>query len=560
MSKRWNILPAAPERFGAELGLPRVQAQLLYNRGVRTAEDAARFLSTDSSLSHDPTLLMDMDRAVDRLVEAIDARETIGIFGDFDTDGVTGTAVMVRALRALNAEVLPYIPHRVEEGHGLNSTALAGLRDRGVKLLVTVDCGVTSRDEIGVASDMGIDTIVTDHHALIGDTPQAIAVVNPRRQNSAYPYADLTGVGLAFKLAQALFARLGNELPDGLIELVALGTIADVGPLTGENRYFVNEGLAQLNETSNPGIRALADVAGLTLGAMDETSLAFGLIPRLNAPGRLAHAKVSLDLLTTVDDDKARGLAEKLQLHNQERQALTESGITQAEAQIRQRHPNGIPSIIVVGSRGWLPGILGIIAGRLAETYYRPAIAVNVEDKISRASARSIPEFNIVEALTACAEMFTRFGGHAQAAGFTIPTDRMRELVGRLSDDATSQIGGLNLRPELTIDCVASPSEIEGENFQFIRRLSPFGAQNPSPLFAATGARVVDKRTVGRGRHLRLRVAHDGAQWDAIAFRQGAREDLADGQIDFVYAMELNEWQGRTTLQLVVEDLRPAGG
>lgn len=558
MSKIWNILPAAPDGFDAELGLPRVQAQLLYNRGVRTTQDAATFLRTDSSLSHDPALLTDMHRAVDRLVEAIDAREIIGIFGDFDTDGVTGTAVMVLALHALNAEVLPYIPHRVDEGHGLNSTAITGFRDQGVKLLVTVDCGVTSRDEISIASDMGIDTIVTDHHTLIGETPEAIAVVNPRTRNSVYPYADLTGVGLAFKLVQALFTRLGKELPEGLLELVALGTIADVGPLTGENRYFVNEGLARLNTTSSLGIRALTKVSGLTLGTLDETSLAFGLIPRLNAPGRLAHATASLDLLTTADEDKAQRLAEQLQRHNQKRQALTERGITQAEAQIRRRHPNGVPSIIVVGSREWLPGILGIIAGRIAEAYYRPAIAVNIGSDLSRASGRSIQEFNMVKAMSVHAGMFTRFGGHAQAAGFEIPTCRMRELVDRLTSDATSQIGGRNLRPQLKIDCLASPSEIEGENFSFIRRLSPFGANNPSPLFAATGARVLEKRTVGQGRHLRLRIVHNGTQWDAIAFRQGARDDLTDRRIDFVYGMERNEWRGQTTLQLVVEDLRPA--
>ena len=551
-------MPAAPNGFGATLGLPRVQAQLLYNRGVRTSEDAARFVSSDSSLSHDPSLLPDMDRAVERLVDAIGAREVIGVFGDFDTDGVTGTAVLVRALRALDAEVVTHIPHRVDEGHGLNADAIGALRDRGVTLLITVDCGVTSPDEIRIAATMGIDTIVTDHHALHGETPEALALINPRREDSAYPYTDLTGVGLAFKLVQALYMRLDKDAPGGLLELVALGTVADVGPLTGENRYFVNEGLAQINESSNVGIRALAEVAGLQLGALDESSLSFGLIPRLNAPGRLAHANASLELLTTVDVNEARALAEQLQLHNQERQTLTERGVAQAEAQISRRHPDGVPSIIVVGSRGWLPGILGIIAGRLAETYYRPAIAVTVGAEYSRASARSIPEFNIVQALNDCAEMFTRFGGHAQAAGFTIPTDRMKELVGRLTDDATSQIGARDLEPELTIDCAASPSEIEGDTFRFMRQLSPFGAQNPLPLFAATGARVVESRTVGQGRHLRLRLAHNGAQWDAIAFRQGKRAELARDAIDIAYGMELNEWRGRQTMQLIVEDLRPS--
>ncbi|HJO82794.1 MAG TPA: single-stranded-DNA-specific exonuclease RecJ [SAR202 cluster bacterium] len=559
MAKMWKMMPPAPAGFEATLGLPRVQAQLLFNRGVTTAEDAANLLSTDPGPDYDPTLLPDMDAAVHRIESALDSGETIGIFGDFDTDGITGTALMVKALRALGANVVPYLPDRVDEGHGLNPDALQQLRQQGVTLLITVDCGATAVDEIGIAHDLGIDTIVTDHHTIHGDFPAAVALIDPKRHDSEYPYSELTGVGMAYKLVEALHEAVGGEPADDLLELVALGTVADVGPLTGENRHFVREGLKRINSSSNLGIRALSAVARMTIGAIDTSSLSFGLIPRLNAAGRLGSAETSFELLTTDDETRARTLAEQLERYNRDRQELTARGIDEAESMLSKRHPAGTPPVIVVGDKSWQPGILGLIAGRLCEAHYRPAIAVQVGDEICRASGRSIAEFDIVDALAGVDEEFVKFGGHARAAGFTIRTEQMRELVRKLTEAAGARVDGLEPHQELTVDMAALPSEVAGQNFQFIQKLAPFGAENPSPVFVAEGVTVLDARAVGNGRHLKLKLRDGGAAWDAIAFGQGSQVDAVRGGVDIAYGMEHNTWQGRTNIQLVIEDLRPAG-
>ena len=553
-------MPSAPAGFEADLGMSRLQAQLLYNRGIRSAEDAHTFMNPDSGLSHDPGLLPDIIPAVERLSDALDSGEMIGIFGDFDTDGITSTALLVRAFSGLGGRVLPYLPDRVEEGHGLNTGALRRLQESGVTLLVTVDCGSTATDEINFAAELGIDVIVTDHHTIHGAPPSPVALINPKTDRSQYPYAELTGVGIAFKLAQALYKKLGQDLPPDLMELVALGTIADVGPLTGENRYLVKEGIERINASANPGIRALARVSGYEMGTLDASSLSFGLIPRLNAAGRLGHSGISLDLLTSTDINRATAIASELEIQNSRRQTLTESGVAQADAQIRRQHPTELPSLIVVGHASWEPGILGLIAGRINDSYYRPAIAVQIGPEVSRASARSIPEFDIISAMETCAPLFTKYGGHARAAGFTIATEHMRELVARLREIADIDMKGTQLQPELAIDCDALPSEVEGPNFEFVQRLSPFGESNPTPVFAARGIRVLQARGVGAGKHLKMRLADAEKSWDAIAFRQGDRAGIARNHIDVAYSMEWNTWQGRTTLQMVVADIKPAGG
>jgi single-stranded-DNA-specific exonuclease len=447
----------------------------------------------------------------------------------------------------------------VEEGHGLNNNALQRLKEDGVTLLVTVDCGATAVDEINFAAELGIDVIVTDHHTIHGTPPTPVALVNPKAHDSQYPYTELTGVGIAFKLAQALYQELSQDLPSDLMELVALGTVADVGPLTGENRYLVKEGIERINTSSNPGIRALASVAGYEMGSLDSASLSFGLIPRLNAAGRLGHAGISLELLTSTDINRATAVAAELEIQNRRRQSLTESGLAQAEAQIQRQHPEGVPSLIVVGHVSWEPGILGLIASRINDSYYRPAIAVQIGPEVSRASARSIPEYDMIGAMETCAPLFTKYGGHARAAGFTIPTKHMRELVAKLRELADIDIKGDELQPEISIDLEALPSEIEGPNFDFVQKLSPFGESNPTPMFVARGVQVLNARGVGGGKHLKMRLSDGQKTWDAIAFRQGNQASIARDQIDVAYSMEWNTWQGRTTLQMLVADIKPAG-
>ena len=555
----WDKLPSPPVGFARELGFPPFQAHLLYNRGIRSRVEVGPYLAPDESLAHDPMLLPDMGRGVARLRKAMDSGESIGVFGDFDTDGVTGTALLTQALQGLGARVVPYIPDRVDEGHGLNDGAIRLLEESGVSLLVTVDCGGTSVSEVKLAASLGIDTIVTDHHTL-GPAPyDALALISPRRADSTYPYSDLTGVGLAFKLAEALYAETGESRPDHLLELAALGTVADVGPLTGENRYLVKRGLEHLNGTRNPGILALIDSAGLKLGSLDTESLSFGLIPRLNAAGRLGHAVRSFELLMATSKETAVPLAEELERQNRERQLLTEEGVVAARRQLEAQRDgdDGVPSMIVVGSAEWIPGILGLIAGRLSEEFYRPVVALSLGEEISRGSARSIGEFNMVEALGQCQELLVRFGGHPMAAGFTAATSSLPALRRRLGTLAEERLRGMVLTPSIEVDCEVSPVLFNDDNLGFMESLSPCGEGNPAPVLLTRNARVVEARLVGRdGRHLKMKLSHSGGVWDAIAFRQGERIDATREHVDIVYTVGMNEWGGRTRLQLKVLDLR----
>ncbi len=556
-AKEWRRRDAPPAGFAAALGLPFFQAHLLYNRGIRSRAEVEPFLFADVRLLNNPFLLPDMDRAVARLTKALKIGETIGVFGDFDTDGVTGTALLVRALRDLGGSVIPYLPDRVDEGHGLNGQAMRQLQDMGVSLLVTVDCGATSVEEVAWANRAGIDTIITDHHTLLPALPEACALINPRREDSAYPYGHLTGVGMSFKLVEALYATLGRPWPEHLLELVALGTVADIGPLTGENRFLVKRGLENLNKTQSPGIRALVSAAGLKLGALDTESLSFGLIPRLNVAGRLDHANLSLNLLTTASESQAEALAYELNRRNSERQRLTEICVAEAQGQIEAG--GGVTSIIIVESKDWIPGVLGLIASKLVDTYYRPVVAISVGEELSRASARSIPEFNMVEALRGSGDLFTKYGGHPQAAGFTIPTRDLPEIKRSLQSSADSALRDANLAPFISVECEVAPAIFVGDNFSFIQSLSPFGEGNPAPLFLTRSARVVDARQVGNGgNHLKMRLWHDGAVWDAIAFRQGSKVGLTRERIDLVYTIGLDTWGSVPKLQLTVQDFRKA--
>ena len=557
--KRWQIKPPPPSGFASELGLPPFQAGILYNRGVRSREEADAFAGSGSSEWNDPALLPDMAEGVERLAAAVGSGETIGIFGDFDADGVTGAALLALALREVGARVITHIPDRVEDGHGLNSGAVRELTDKSVTLLVTVDCGATSVEEIGLASSLGVDTIVTDHHTMTTGVPDARAVINCRREDSRYPFDGLTGAGTALKLAEALYQRLGRSYPGHLLELAALGTVADVGPLRGENRYIVKQGLRRINSTRNAGIRALAEAAQVKLGSIDTESLSFGLIPRINSAGRVGNADLSLALLTAPDRASARRIASQLDEMNTERKRVTEAAMRVARRQVEGRAGEP-PHLLWVASEAWIPGVLGLIAGRLADRHYRPAVAVSLGDEVSRASARSIPEFDVVSALAESGAPFVKFGGHPQAAGFTLATSRLGELEAGLVERARRELDGLELSPTVDIDCEVDLSDATGENFEFMRSLEPFGAGNPAPALLTRGARAVEARRVGSGgRHLKLVVEQGGVALDAIAFGQGEMlEDVWRG-LDLVYRAELDTWGYRPRIQLNVLDMRPSG-
>lgn len=555
--KRWKLREFPPFGFSGELGFTPFHAHLLYNRGIRTREDANLFIESDERMLNDPALLPEMEEAVARLRRALADEEHIGVYGDFDADGITGTALLIKALRDLGASVAAYIPDRVDEGHGLNPDAVKHLHDRGVSLLITVDCGATSISEVELASELGIDTIITDHHSVLPTLPKSYALINPRHPDSSYPFGELTGVGMSFKLIEALYEDMGLPRPEHLLEFVALGTVADVGALTGENRFLVKRGLEYINRTENPGIRALAANARMKMGSIDTESLSFGIIPRLNVAGRLGSAGISLELLTTESADRAQSLAGEIEGQNRERQDLTRQAVAEAEQQLEAK--GELPKVLIVKSPDWIPGVLGLIAGRLSDNHYRPAIAVSLGDQTSRASARSIPEFDIVDALTQNAHLFDRHGGHPQAAGFTIPTASLPELERNLELIAVERLDGQDLAPSLEIDCEVQLSAFTPQNFDFIQLLAPFGAGNPAPVFLTRAVRVLEARLVGANRqHLKMRLGQRGTTISAIAFNQGHKVHETRRSVDVVYTVGLDTWGQYPRLQMVVQDLRAA--
>lgn len=563
--KRWQIAEPAPEPYLARFpDLHPLVAQALYNRGLTDAAEAEAFLEGRPG-PDDPFRLHGMDRAVERLRRALRKEEPIAVYGDFDADGVTATALLVLALRALGGQILPYIPHRVDEGYGLNKSALAELAAQGMQVVVTVDCGIRFPTEIAYARQQGMDVIVTDHHLAGEDQPDAVAVVNPHQPGCPYTYKDLAGVGLAYKLAQALL-RVNQQVPiraktdlreEDLLDLVALGTVADLAPLTGENRFLVIQGLERLNREPRPGIAALMHQAGLRSGQVDATTIGYTLGPRLNAAGRVAHAKIAYQLLTAEYPEEAKRLAERLDSLNQERQRLT------AEAQERAREiactqEAGQPLLFIADPR-FPAGVVGLVASRLVEEFYRPAVIVEVGQEESRGSARSIPELHITHALDGCADLLIQHGGHAAAAGFTVRTADLPRLKARLLTLAAEALEGKDLTPTLHVDAEVPLQEMNWSLWEALQQLRPFGEGNPEPLFASRDVRVRHYRAVGReNAHLKLFLSDGQSVWDGIAFRQGGWANRLPHRVDVAYHLQRNEWNGEVRLQLNVQDIQPA--
>ncbi|MAH39705.1 MAG: single-stranded-DNA-specific exonuclease RecJ [Dehalococcoidales bacterium] len=531
-------------------------SQLLFNRGLSQPSQVELFIAADKRLAANPWLLPDTHQAVGRIYQALLSGEKIAIYGDFDVDGITGTALLIKGLTILGGETIPYIPHRLKEGHGLNTTALNALQRQGISLVITVDCGITGLSAAKKAKQEGLDLIITDHHAPLDELPLAIAVVNPKRSDSAYPLSELAGVGVAFKLLDALYQSMGREeLLDEMLDLVALGTVADMMPLLGENRYLVKEGLKLLNTAPRPGIREMAALTGLNPGSLRSESISWVLGPRLNAAGRLEHAISSYKLLLTDSPDEAKELAIWLEEKNAERQRLTTRTLTKAREQILAK---GVTPLLIASDQDYPAGIIGLVAGKLANEFYRPSIVIRIGEQFSTASCRSIPEFNIISALSECRSFLSRFGGHSQAAGFTLPTKNLPRLAEQLSDLATTQLTGLELRPRLDIDAEVSLSALSGNTFKSIQKLAPFGQGNPLPTFLSHQVKVADCRLMGNnGAHLKLKLEQDNIVWDAVAFSMGNRLSEVHSVMNIVYNMELDQWRGQERLRLNILDLAP---
>jgi single-stranded-DNA-specific exonuclease len=539
-------------------GLPPLAVQLLYNRGITEPGQIKPFLAADKQLHAEPFLLPDMDKAIARIYRALLLGENIAVYGDFDVDGVCGTALLVQGLSHLGANVTPYIPHRVKEGYGLNPASIKSLCQQGNTLVITVDCGIRGTSEVERARRMGMDIIITDHHSISTPIPPAIAVVNPCRQDSAYPFSQLAGVGVAFKLLEALFQSLGKEGDlDELLDLVVLGTVADMVPLISENRYLAKQGLEILNKTERIGLQEMIDVAGLRPGNLGTESISWVLGPRLNAAGRLDRALTSYRLLMTSSPQEAYLLAQELEQKNALRQRLTKEVLAKAREKLCR---TGIDApLLMVGEEDYHPGIVGLVAGRLAEEFYRPTLVFKISQNTTQGSARSIPEFNIIAALGECQDLLLRFGGHPAAAGFALPTDNLTLLQQRLLDIADRQLSGVDLQPCLTVEAEVPLSTLNGETFTTIERLAPFGKGNPVPTFLSRKVQLLDRHQVGGNQaHLKLKLREGNILWKGIGFDLGHLIAEVTPSLDIVYNLAIDRWGSEDVLTLNILDFTPA--
>lgn len=563
---RWHLPPLPPEDTGLlarELDLPELLVRLLRTRGYRTATAIREFLEPTGAQLHRPSALPDIEPATRRVCAAIRNRERILVCGDYDVDGVTGTALLVSVLRRLGADVASYLPHRRTEGYGFSAQAVEFARAGKVGLVITNDCGISDHDRVAACNESAIDVVITDHHEPGPTLPPALAVVNPRRADSGYPFSELAGVGVAFKLAWSVLAALDRPKEEltSLFDLVALGTIADVVSLTGENRVISRLGLGAICRSPRPGIRALIEVARLNPARLSGRDVGFGLAPRINAAGRVGHARQALDLLLTEDEAEARRLAAELDSLNRDRQQLEENARTEALAAIeaedlaRQR-------VLVVAGPGWHEGVIGIVAARLVEQFHRPCIVVTLEDGRGRGSGRSVGGFDLYAALRTCSGLLLGFGGHRYAAGLTVDPARLPALRDALNRHAAACPPDI-FEPSLQVAALADINDINERLAAAIGRLEPFGPDNPEPVFASLGLEVVGcPRCIGRdSRHLKFKVRNASGAVEAVAWSRGA--DIATlrtgrpGSLDLCYTVKLDDFNGRRRVLLDVLDMRP---
>ena len=563
-NKRWVVAaPITPQAEEALAKFPPLLKQIVFNRGLATDAEARAFLKAEPNANTDPFQLTGMQATVDRICYALQQDEPIAIYGDYDVDGVTATALLVQALGALGANVRGYIPNRFDEGYGLNTDALDTLKADGVKLVITVDCGIRSPDEALHAQTIGLDLIISDHHHPDGtNLPPALAVINPKQHGDIYPDKDLAGVGIAYKIAEALVSvqqPVNGFQTNDLLDLVALGTVADLAPLVGENRVLVRRGLRQIRETKRQGLFSLAGVADLKIDKCTAGNIGFMLGPRLNASGRLESALASFELLTTTDFMRAGQLAQQLDQQNRQRQSITRAMQEQAEAIAMGEDPEAF--LLFAAHEDFNPGVVGLAASRLTEVYYRPAIVAAKNAEETRGSCRSIPEFHITDALDQCKDLLVRHGGHAAAAGFTVKNQNLPELVSRLKEIAKNQLGSRDLRQTLMADMEVPLSELNFDVLKHLLFLEPTGYGNPEAVFVSRNIKVKAARTVGSdGKHLKLTLEDErGVSVDAIGFRLGHLKSSLPSSIDVLYRFEANEYNGRRTLQLNLKDLKPAG-
>ena len=561
--QRWNIADVDPDAVQHLMaaGYPYLVSSVLVSRGIDTQEAAAEFLAQESSLAYSPFLMKDMDKAAERINKAIAAHEKIAVFGDYDVDGITATCILTDYLKSRGADVMHYIPRRIEDGYGLSRDAIAGLAQQGAKLLVTVDCGITGVEEVEFAASIGLDTVVTDHHECKEDLPAACAVVDPHRSDCGYPFKHLAGCGVALKLVLALGGENREEaLFSRYCTLAAIGTIADVMLMAGENRTIVQRGLGALEHSDFIGLHALLEEAGLSGKEISSVQIGFILSPRINAAGRMGAADLAADLLLCQDPVKSAEMAKALCALNRERQAVEQEIYSQAEEMI-SRMPERLRGALVLADSTWHQGVVGIVASRLSEKYSRPSFMIHLNGDSGKGSCRSWGGFNLFAALESCSDLLIGFGGHELAAGFTIEEKNIDAFRERMNQYVSAFRGG-----EKPVSCLDIDVDIQRaglvtlQELEAMNTLEPYGSGNARPVFCIRGASVIHMQSVGQNRHLKLRLGKGSTQFDGIFFSTTAEDcDCHEGdRVDAAFYLQINEFRGNRTVQMQLVDVRPS--
>ena len=566
MNLHWELHeevdPEKLEIITVELRIPDVIARILFNRGMTTPQLIREFFKPEMSQLHDPFLMKDMGLAVERTIKALSEKQRIFIYGDYDVDGITSVSMLYLYLKDMGGTVRYYIPDRQLEGYGISQVGITEAINWKADLIISVDCGITSIEEVKAAQAAGIDVIVSDHHEPGEELPPALAILDPKQADCRYPFGELAGVGVAYKLAQGISLRwkLDSYTHDRYIELVALGSAADIVPLVDENRVLVKTGLGEINKKGSVGISSLIEIAGLKGANINVGHIIFGLAPRLNAVGRLGKAGIAVELLTTRDTKEAHRIARMLEDENRRRKSIDSKTLIEAREKISREYDPVNDRAIILAERNWHSGVIGIVASRIIEKHYRPTIMITIEDGIGKGSARSIPGFDIYSALKECSDLLIQFGGHKYAAGLTIEEDKIPAFTARFKAAASEMIKDEDLIPKIKIDADISLEQITPEVIRYLEYFQPYGPKNQKPLFLARSLNVSYPRLVGaQGKHLRFTVRQNGAQFDVIGFNMADKFDrltFDSRPIDMVFGIEKNEWMNRVSTQLQVKDLR----
>lgn len=563
--KRWIFLknPQNAQSLADEIHVPPVIANILSNREINDADTAKQFLSKSKSGIHHPFLLKDAEKAAERIQQAIQKNENVVIYGDYDVDGITSSAILFKFLKSLGLNVSYYIPNRVDEGYGINILALQKIRKDGATLMITVDCGITAVGEVEFAKTLGLDIIITDHHTCKDEIPRALAVINPKQPDCNYPFKDLAGVGVAFKFILAIVLKLGlnaSQYFDEFIDIVSIGTIADVVSLTGENRLFVSQGLKKLQTTDNVGIRALFEIAGIADKPLTAGTISFTIAPRINAAGRVGSATMAVELLVTTSVEKAQEIASMLDDENHQRQQTEQEILKDALDIIEAMEKPEEKKVFVLAKEDWHHGVIGIVASRITDKFYKPTILISLNDKLGKGSGRSVKGFNIFDALTHCSDCLLKYGGHELAAGLGLSSDSIEDFDAKINAYANTVMTEETLTPYINIDAVLQLSDLTLQSADMLSMLEPFGMGNPQPIFAIMNTTLHSVRKIGNGKHCKISVTKSGRQAEFVGFNMSeVAESFKIGtNLDLAFTIDSNIYRGTKQLQLILKDVRQA--